>query len=1813
MLRKIIITMVLGGMLCISGQLCGPGKASAETAAEYSLLPPFVAASEPPLVMLVLGRDHKLYYEAYNDASDLNGDGVLDVGYNPDIDYYGYFDSYKCYTYSNANERFEPTSTASTGTKHCNGASEWSGDFLNYLTMSRMDAMRKVLYGGYRSTDAANETVLQRAYIPQDAHTWGKEYESVARDGYNISLYTPLSQPQTGTYHLFACTTLSDNGDPLLRVLPNNVHRIWEWVAKERPVADNEEETPGGVYNDYPDNHQEYNELVMLFGNAGHLQGSGPPASGQINGTGNPYGADDYYLTLFTGFVSVTAAGTYEFAVDGDAAVEVIIDGEVIASWYGYHSGKCDCQTHKGSVDLTAGDHIIEFRHQERTGDDNYYLWWNGPDSGGLWEIVPPAHYTDLIQSVYDVETTASTITDYKVRVKVCDPSMPENNCKEYPSGALKPVGLLQKHGESGRMYFGLMTGSYAKNTSGGVLRKNIGPITDEIDPDTGQFTNVNGIISTMDKLRVVGFDYADYTYDQNCGWITTRSINEGECRMWGNPIGEMMYETLRYFSGGSATSAFTYSGTTDDSTLGLPLATWEDPYANYNYCAQPFMLVISDIVPSYDSDQLPGSYFGAFGGSLGSMNVESLADTISSHEGISGNYYIGQRGASYDTACTPKNVSTLGDIRGLCPEEPTKGGGYYSASVAYYGLKEDIHATANGDQNVSTFAVGLASPLPRIEIPVADKTVTLVPFAKSCGGCMGPYTSFQPTNTIVDFFVEQITPTYGRFRINFEDVEQGADHDMDAIVIYEYQLNANNTVTITLTSEYAAGCIIQHLGFIISGTTADGTYLEVRDRDTGSSDDVDYLLDTPPGQGPGGTWNDGTALPLITSRTFSAGTTAAATLLTNPLWYAAKWGGFEDQDGDDIPEGTEWDEDGNGVPDNYFYVQNPLRLEEQLNEAFFAILAKVSSGTAASVISSTRSGEGAVYQAIFFPIFGAVAWAGEVHALLVDAYGNMREDTNGNDALDLATDRIVVFEFEDTNGNGQADYCETKVYKYEDTNENGQIDASETPVSTMCLELFEPMTDLAYLWSAAEWLNEIPDADIVNQRTFGSSSAERYIFTFLDADQDMVPDVDEIVDFVSTNWGQILPFIHLYPPFENIPDWVPFNPPYVDEDPTWTPPADYADFLEVQSQRVIDFIRGNDQGDYQSATYGYTIPSFRSRQADYDKDNDDETWRMGDVVYATPTIVGPPAEDLDLLYKDASYGDFYRQYKDRRQMLYAGGNDAQFHALNAGFYNARLTKFFRGMDRTCVPEGDVISMMDTCPTGTVKACGAGEVPRACFSDTGPALGAEMWAYVPYNLLPHIYWLTEQGYDGQVHVNYVDLKPKVFDAKIFPDDSTHPHGWGTVLVGGMGFGGGKIRADIDKDNFYDNNDRTMGSAFFIMDITDPEQPPTLLAEIASEDLGFTTCYPTVIVMKDKDPANDDNNWYLVLGSGPNGPSGPDTSALADGDSTETAKIFLLDLKALVATSQIKTLASDGSLQVGLNVFAELDADSFVSDPISVDLDLDYKIDAVYFGTVSGDDTAGWGGKLRRIVVDDDPAPANWTRDSTLIDLTNTPYGTGQPIVAAPTMAKDEHGQVWVFFGTGRFYNRQDAANTDQQSFYGIKEPLDSLTGGLSWSTVSRSNLLDVSDVVVIEGSDTVENIMSQIASKDGWLIDFPETGERNLGQAALLGDILTFSTYIPSDDVCKYEGESYLWALYFSTGTANGESVIGTQEGEGGTEVVKTKSLGQGLTITPNVHTGRQKGAKVFIQTSTGAILVLQQENPGAVKSGRTAWTEWQP
>jgi len=1867
MVRKCLSVILVAGLLATAGLLSAPvrGEASGpinEENIDYAAIPPFITTVAPPLLVIVMARDHKLYFEAYDDRSDLNDDGVLDVGFKPTISYYGYFDCNSCYTYNSSGypgtvggtdatrTGYFSRSGATDSNNQCNNS--WHGNFLNYLTMSRMDCLRKVLYGGYRSYEDNTVTYLERAYIPRDAHAWGKEYTSTAVDGYDITKYSSLNQPQSGKRHLFGTGTMTQSsnptseGPPELIVLKDNTKRIWDWVSKERPMLDD----------------------------------------------------------------------------------------------------SCDAS---GS------------------GRDQYTV-----------RVKVPAADLPGIQRYPGSDTILGTSDD-----------------------VFKPVGILQKYGQDPeKMYFALLTGSYTNNLQGGILRSKAHLIGDpndsayEIDAQYGTIRNrgvspAQGIINIIDKLKIKGYCYCDtgscdrdfmwlddsnHTCDcttvcdsgngeLNCGSIAYQPCPNGKCNMWGNPIAEMMYEGLRYIGGEAApTSDYTTNvtgATTYDTQLGLPaLTSWTNinPYNNTGtqvpWCGQPFMLVISDVNPSYDSDQLPGARFQwdispANKGYLGTgtwsnssltargetstptLNVAAEMTTISgaTGENISGSYFIGQSGSTYDGAPTPKTVTDLGQIRGLSPEEPTKQGSYYSAAVAYFGHKYALNAVHNqtthpGAGKVTTFAVALSSPLPKVEIPVAGKKMRLLPFGKSVHWNFAlPYQiypdkgKFQPTDQIADLYVNppqsgettsthtstgtlirtytytDLQPayaakTYGRFRVSFEDHEQGNDYDMDAIVMYEYFVeNASNVlvtdptlgdhVRIKLTSQYASGSILQHLGYVISGTDHDGIYLEIMDADSEASqtcNDTDYFLDTPPGQYPGGTWNDGAKLPpsatptqcgsswpgsftpFSTERTVRPGSNPPATTLHDPLWYAAKWGGFMDYNGNNIPDQqVEWDADGDGDPDTYFSVQNPLYLEQQLDQAFRSILERASAGTAASVISNTRSGEGAVYQAVFYPKYlNRVNWAGEVHALLVDAYGNMREDTNNNKALDVASDRIVQF---DTSNPGQ-------VLLYTDSNADGQLTTAEktgqTPVS-------ETLQDVKYLWSSTPWLNGISDANVVTQRTYASTDQKRYIFTFIDADSDMVADSGEVLDFdiINNHEQTIGPYMHLFQPFGSQP----------------------TGYNEVQYERAqVQYIRGQDQTGmrarkYVDQTTGATM-----------------TFRLGDVVDSTPTAVGRPAENYDLLYRDSSYRDFYTKYKNRRTVVYAGANDGLFHAFNGGFFTYDTTN--KRYQFSLQSQGG--------------------------SETQFALGAELWAYAPFNLLPHLYWLTRMDYR---HVYYCDQKPRIFDARIYDPTlaatDVHPHGWATILVGGMRFGGGPIRTDKNHDGtFVLGTDKTMRSAYFILDITNPEAPPTLLGEVTFTKLGYTLGYPGVVVVKST-TADTPNTWYLVLGTGPNGArlkvssttnltvgkpiygqaswaqgviasldttnkivtltnvvggfkhnetafqdnnndavftSGEPTFTidlnnastvldLRDGASSQQAGIYMIDLVQLARYGLLKD-PSGTALTAASAPLVQLDTNAFIPGIITVDLDLDYKTDAAYFGTVSGS-PASWGGKLRRIVVDDpdtsvDPTNyATWVKDSTLIDV-------GKPISGLPTLGQDRVKQTWVFFGTGRYFTTADASYTSQQTFYGVKEPwTDRPSAGtvglvdidyneMTWATVSAANLLDVSNVITYlggtlkcegsppidcanisdlngNGKDDFNDLQATLATKSGWLLNFPTTGEREVGQAALLGGLLTFTSYIPNSNVCGDEGLGTVWALYYETGTPYpywasmdfGPRSI-TEGGLTKPELNKTNSLGKGLATTPNIHTGRETGSKAYVQTSTGSIVVIQTSNPSDTKSGKAFWVE---
>ncbi|ABV89066.1 DUF6701 domain-containing protein [Shewanella pealeana] len=106
-----------------------------------------------------------------------------------------------------------------------------------------------------------------------------------------------------------------------------------------------------------------------------------------INPHSNTAADQDLYLGVFEGYIEAPETGEYTFAIDGDDAIELLIDGEVIKGFYGVHS-TCDCTRYQGKVSLEQGAHTIELRFHETFGAEAFRLYWQPPSANSL-TIVP--------------------------------------------------------------------------------------------------------------------------------------------------------------------------------------------------------------------------------------------------------------------------------------------------------------------------------------------------------------------------------------------------------------------------------------------------------------------------------------------------------------------------------------------------------------------------------------------------------------------------------------------------------------------------------------------------------------------------------------------------------------------------------------------------------------------------------------------------------------------------------------------------------------------------------------------------------------------------------------------------------------------------------------------------------------------------------------------------------------------------------------------------------------------------------------------------------------------------------------------------------------------------------------------------------------------------------------------------------------------------------------------------------------------------------------------------------------------------------
>jgi len=549
-------------------------------------------------------------------------------------------------------------------------------------------------------------------------------------------------------------------------------------------------------------------------------------------------------------------------------------------------------------------------------------------------------------------------------------------------------------------------------------------------------------------------------------------------------------------------------------------------------------------------------------------------------------------------------------------------------------------------------------------------------------------------------------------------------------------------------------------------------------------------------------------------------------------LKKSAITGGFQDLDGDGVPyyassgcslgsantdsRCAEWDEDGDGEPDNYFEAENGSELESKLRQAITAILERASSGsTVATISTQTRSG-GTLLQAYYLPQSTEtgsagtynLSWKGYLRTLWTDPSGNLRNDKGSDDDLILDEDQILQFFFDP--GDQQV-----KATLFPDDGSVSGSAASDNVPDTCDVDsaavTTKPNVDVRPLWEAGEELaarapGETTDG--INANT-GSDTPNRDIWFNYNSG-------DSSLSAYDSSRGMTR--------FDATSEVASALAPYWDLGDAGTPGS---------GVDLIDFLRGYDNPNGNTA-------DFRLRQAENASGEiASGVWKLGAVVTSTPRVLRdqPVSSYAD---PEETYNSFGNSsaVSDRDSMVFVGANDGMLHA----FY-----------------------------TGEVSEGGSSE--QATLN--GSNIGEEAWAFIPENALPYLRWYHRM--DSNCMVPTVDYRVQLIDAAIgSPTDgdvsgSAQPSDgsdWRTLLVGTMGFGGKEIACgDIDGDG---NGGDLRSSSIFVLDVTDPEDP-VFLWEKRLPDGSLALSYPGIV--RRASDNSDNGNWYVVLGSGPLDPEG----------------------------------------------------------------------------------------------------------------------------------------------------------------------------------------------------------------------------------------------------------------------------------------------------------------------------------------------------
>jgi type IV pilus assembly protein PilY1 len=921
--------------------------------------------------------------------------------------------------------------------------------------------------------------------------------------------------------------------------------------------------------------------------------------------------------------------------------------------------------------------------------------------------------------------------------------------------------------------------------------------------------------------------------------------------------------------------------------------------------------------------------------------------------------------------------------------------------------------------------------------------------------------------------------------------------------------------------------------------------------------------------------------LILYTIFAFADDDQTARTLLMD----AARNGGFEDRNGNNKPDGDytddaddrlEWDENGDAIPDTYFEASDGYAMEAKLLAAITDILKRAASGTAASVLATNNQGAGNSVQAYFKPLvqegIEEAQWLGYMQSLWVDPWGNLREDSNGNMALDLVNssstntagsqvDKIVEFFYDEENE-------VTKLRRYTQhylyNPDHGSSDSCDSPEDCTVASDDLSMDEAIPIFETGRQLAAMDPDD-------------RNIFTFIDTDEDGAVDSGEVIGFNSTNSSSLAPYLG------------------VRDGTTWGDSgAGLGCSMDARVNNLIAWVRGTD------------ITGLRNRTLD------GVTWRLGDIISSTPMMVDLPQEYYHELYADLEYLDFIKYAKDRETMIYVGANDGMLHAFTswkceedddgniwyekpagAGSDEKIGDEIWAYIPQCLLPHLKWTAQANYTHTyyvdGPVRVFDAKILDDNTYysdGDSNPNFGTFL-----------VFGLNMGGKEISVNEDFGSGSTEVrtFYPSYVMLDVTEPRN--PKLMWERTYPELGMTTSIPAPVHIGSRDGT-GSWYLVFG-----SGPTDYDGISSQK-----GHVFVVDMKTGDPMGSNGNEWIATSSQSSYLNEPLVLDLFQSHNADAIFIANNYISANQWRSDIWKIAVPCT-----KCQWEEDSDGNKKYDVLKD-ELEYKSDPAEWVVSNGSD----GNDI--FFKTDGPITAQLTSTTDPLDNLLLYVGTGRYMSEDD---KEDNVQQYLYCIKDPFYN--EAMHDEDGKYHNFDETLTLEAGDLMASDTiySTSSLATGKKVVGYKTSpmdfwDFVDKVRNE---EDGWYLSLVTNGtspsERIITQAALLGGTLLVPTFTPNNDICGENGDTTFVGVYYETGTGYTSQVFSN-------EIVETMDIGgepadiiairsdtsfKGMPALKAVfHGGLETGAHISTQVGTGEFVNLQVDPAFYFKSMATEW-----